>query len=137
MRLGAAKQRRFSFHPGTESFELIHNIMQEQGAAWGMRREVEMRAEYAIHEVIARVSALDPFLGQIDITAEFDEFKLEAALEYVGTAPVLADSPPTAEDLATDAGVAALSGFMIRQYADLVRIRSSGPSTRIELHFEH
>lgn len=136
-RLGVAKQRSFFFHPGKDTFELIHNVMEEQGATWGMRREVEMRAEHAIHEVISSIVSLNPFLRQAEIIVEFDELKLEATIEYTGLAPILADSAPTAEDLATDAGIAALSGFMIRQYADRVRIKSRGLATRIQLHFDH
>lgn len=137
MRLGTSKRKEFSFHPATENIDIIHNIMEEQGAIWGMRREVEVRAENAIHETIARVVELNPSVRQIHVTAEFDELKLDAAVEYVGVAPIIAEAPPSVEELATDAGVAMLSGFMIRQYANTVRVKSRGPSTRIELHFEH
>ena len=44
---------------------------------------------------------------------------------------------PTAEQLETDAGIAALSGFLIRQYADRVTMRSRGMVSRIQLEFEH
>jgi len=102
-----------------------------------MRPEVETRVEMAIHEIVARVTELNPSVRQIEITAEFDELKVETAIEYVGTAPVLADALPTLEELETHDGVAKLSGFMIRQYANQVRVKSRGLTTRIELHFEH
>jgi xanthine permease XanP len=137
MRLGMAKRRSFSFHPATENIDMIHQIMEEQGAAWGMRREVEVRAENAIQETVGRVVELNPSVRQVHITVQFDELKLEAAVEYVGAAPIIAAAAPNFEELATDEGVAMLSGFMIRQYANDVRVRSRGPSTRIELHFEH
>jgi len=137
-RLGVSKERSIVFHPGKETFDTIHNLMEEQGAAWGMRREVEQRAEHAIHEVISSVMSLNPFLRQMDITLEFDELKLSAAVEYAGVGPVLAETAPTPEQLATDEGIAALSGFMIRGYADRVRVKSKGnTSCRIQLQFDH
>jgi len=104
---------------------------------WGMRREVEIRAEQAIHEVLASVTAINPALREIRIAAEFDELNLKVELEYEGLAPSLAGSPPTVEQLATDAGIAELSGFLIRQYADDVVIRTRGELKRILLGFEH
>jgi len=137
-RLGVSKERSIVFHPGKETFDTIHNLMEEQGAAWGMRREVEQRAEHAIHEVISSVMSLNPFLRQMGITPEFDELKLNAAVEYAGVGPVLSETAPTPEQLATDEGIAALSGFMIRGYADRVRVKSKGnTSCRIQLQFDH
>jgi xanthine permease XanP len=137
-RFGISKERTFVFHPGSDSFDAIHDVMEEQGAIWGMRREIEMRAENAIHEVISSIVSLNPFLRRIDVSLEFDELKLGAVLEYDGISPVLAETAPSAEELATDAGIAALSGFMIRQYADRVRVKARGTtSCRIQLQFNH
>jgi NCS2 family nucleobase:cation symporter-2 len=137
-RLGVSKERTFIFHPGSDSADSLHRIMEEQGGIWGMRREVEVRAEHALHEVIATVTRLNPFLRAAEITLEFDELKLTAAVEYDGAGPILADAPPTPEQMATEEGIAALSGFMIQSYADKVRVKSKGNSwTRIQLQFEH
>lgn len=137
LRIGVAKKRSALFHPGVETFEQIHRFMEEQGAAWGMRREVEVRAEHAIHEALTGAATRNPSLREIEITAEFDELNLKVVLEYAGVAPNLAASAPTAEQLATDEGIEALSGFMIRQYADRVAVRSRGDVSRIQLEFEH
>jgi len=95
--------------------------MDEQGSIWGMRREVERRAEHAVHEVISTVMRLNPFIRSMDVILEFDELRFEAVVEHNGAGPVLSDSPPTAEELVTEEGIAALSGFMIYSY------RGSGP----------
>ena len=89
-----------------------------------MRREVERRAEHAVHEVISTVMRLNPFIRSMDVILEFDELRFEAAVEHNGAGPVLSDSPPTAEELATEEGIAALSGFMIYSYADRVRVKT-------------
>jgi NCS2 family nucleobase:cation symporter-2 len=137
-RLGVSKQRSFVFHPGTEALDSIHKIMDEQGGIWGMRREVEVRAEHAIHEVLATVMRLNPFLRSVDVTLEFDELKLNAAVEFNGAGPVLSDTLPAPEELATEEGISAMSGYMIRSYADRVRVKSKGNSwCRIQLSFDH
>jgi hypothetical protein len=59
-----------------------------------MRREVERRAEHAVHEVMSTVIRLNPFLRSVDVILEFDELKLEAAVEYNGVGPVLSENPP-------------------------------------------
>jgi hypothetical protein len=103
-----------------------------------MRREVERRAEHAVHEVMSTVIRLNPFLRSVDVILEFDELKLEAAVEYNGVGPVLSENPPSAEDLATEEGLAALSGFMIYSYADRVRVKTKGNTwCRIQLQFDH
>jgi hypothetical protein len=62
----------------------------------------------------------------------------DAPRNYAGVGPVLAETAPTPEQLATDEGIAALSGFMIRGYADRVRVKSKGnTSCRIQLQFDH
>ena len=137
LRFGVAKERRLFFHPGKDTFDAIHDFMEEQGAVWGMRREVEIRAVHAIHEVIASVVSLNPFLKQLEVMVEFDEFNLNAEVEYSGLTPILSESAPTAEELSTDAGIAALSGYMIRGYADRVRIKQRDHVTRIQLQFVH
>ncbi|HET9405647.1 MAG TPA: solute carrier family 23 protein [Candidatus Sulfotelmatobacter sp.] len=137
-RLGVSKQRTFVFHPGTEALDSIHKIMEEQGGVWGMRREVEVRAEHAIHEVLATVVRLNPFLRSVDVTLEFNELRLNVAVEYNGAGPVLSDTLPSPEQMATEEGISAMSGFMIRSYADRVRVKSKGNSwCRIQLSFDH
>ena len=45
---------------------------------------------------------------------------------------------PTAEALlADDSGVAGLSGFLIRQYADRVKTEHENGRCRISMHFDH
>jgi NCS2 family nucleobase:cation symporter-2 len=45
---------------------------------------------------------------------------------------------PTAEALlADDSGVAGLSGFLIRQYADRVKTEHENGRCRILMHFDH
>ena len=103
-----------------------------------MRREVEVRAEHALHEVLATVMRLNPFLLSVDVTLEFNELRLNAAVEYNGAGLVVSDTLPSPEQMATEEGISAMSGFMIRSYADRVRVKSKENSwCRIQLSFDH
>lgn len=137
-RLGVSKQRKFTYRPGTQSFDVIYNLLEEQGATWGMRREVEQRASRSLHEALVSVLSLNPRLREMEITLEFDELRLAATIDYDGACVALPDHAPTAEELLTDDGIAALSGFMIRQFADRVRVKPRGSTgCRIQLQFDH
>jgi len=112
-------------------------MMEEHGAAWGMRREVVIRAIQAVNETVNSALAFNPGLERVDVSVEFDEFKLGADVEYEGVPIQLAETAPSPESLVTDQGIALLSTFMIRQFADRVRIRAHKGACRIELTFDH
>ena len=135
-RLGIARRVNFEVVPG-EGMEKINSRMEEQGAAWGMRREVVMRAVQAVHETVSSALAFNPGLERVKVSIEFDEFKLAADVEYEGVPIRLAESAPSPESLVTDEGIALLSSFMIRQFADRVRIKTHKGTCRIELTLDH
>src|SRR5262252_1029484 len=135
-RVGIARRVGFEVVPG-DAMEKINSMMEEQGAAWGMRREVVMRAIQAVNETVNSALAFNPGLERVEISIEFDEFKLGADVVYGGVPIRLAESAPSPESLATDQGIALLSTFMIRQFADRVRIKAHKGACRIELTFDH
>ncbi len=136
-RLGVAKRVTFEIVPGHGAFEKINNMMEEQGAAWGMRQEVAMRAEHAINETVNSALAFNPGLARAEISIQFNELKLDADIDYIGVPIQMSESAPTVEELATDAGIASLSTFMIRQYADRVRVKIRKGSCRVEIYLNH
>lgn len=133
-RLGIARRVSFEVVPG-DGMEKI--MMEEQGAAWGMRREVVICAVHAVHETVNSALAFNPGLERVKVSIEFDEFKLAADVEYEGVPIRLAESAPSPESLVTDEGIALLSTFMIRQFADRVRIKTHKGACRIELTLGH
>ena len=135
-RLGIARRVSFEVVPG-DAVEKINSMMEEQGAAWGMRREVVIRAVQAVNETVNSALAINPGLERVEVSIEFDEFKLGADVEYEGVPIQLADSAPPPESLLTDEGIALLSTFMIRQFADRVRIKAHKGACRIELTLDH
>jgi xanthine permease XanP len=135
-RLGIARRVGFEVVPG-DTMEKINSMMEEHGSAWGMRREVVLRAIQAVNETVNSALAFNPGLERVEIIIEFDEFKLGADVVYGGVPIRLAESAPSPESLATDQGIALLSTFMIRQFADRVRIKAHKGACRIELTFDH
>lgn len=135
-RVGIAKRIRFEVVPG-DAMEKINSMMEEHGGTWGMRREVVIRAIQAVNEAVNSALAFNPGLERVEISVEFDEFKLGADVLYRGVPIQLAESAPSPESLATDQGIALLSAFMIRQFADRVRIKDQKGVCRVELTFDH
>lgn len=136
-RIGVAKQVTFKVAPGPEAYEQIRYELEQQGAAWGMRHEVALRAEHAINEVVNSAMVLNPTLREMAIALAFDEFSLNIELEYEGAPLEIAESAPSVEDLATDRGIAMLSTFMIREYTDSVKVKLRRGLSCILLHLDH
>jgi NCS2 family nucleobase:cation symporter-2 len=137
-RIGVAKRRKFELVPGPDNRDTISRILEEQGAAWGMRKEVELRAVDALTEFMnsaqKRLHLTSPTVA---VQVEFDEFKLEVDIDYDGLPVQLPEELPPFESLADEDGVALLSGYMIRRYADHVKVTSQAGHCRVHLHFEH
>ena len=137
-RIGIAKRRRFELVPGPDNRDTISRILEEQGAAWGMRKEVVLRAIDALTEFMTsahiRLQLSSPTVA---VEVEFDEFKLEIDIDYDGLPVHLPEELPPFEALADEDGIALLSGYMIRQYADGVKVTSQNGHRRVHLHFEH
>lgn len=138
-RLGVAKCRTAHFVPDdTGNLDEITKLLQEQGAAWGMRSEVATRAIEAIHEfmiAVAQRGLITPVLLQL----RFDEFNLEADLEYDGESVELPSAPPSTEMLSTspESATASIAAYLVRRFADGLSIRSTSGHCHVHLHFQH
>jgi xanthine permease XanP len=136
-RIGIGKRKAFQLSPGESSMDALRGNLEEQGAAWGMRPEVVTRAEHAIYETTTIVALRSPHSGPMDITMEFDELSLDVEIEYEGSPFELATRPPAIDEIGSEESVIAMAGYLIRQYADRVRVKSSQNLCRVLLHFEH
>ena len=136
-RIGLKKQRSLELEVGKDHLEDITDFMETQGAAWGMRKEVVIRAADATYETVNNVSMLPLTSDTITLRSTWDELRLDLEIEYAGPVVELANSLPTPEEMATPEGVRRLAGYMIHQYADKVRTREKNGISRVQLHFEH
>jgi hypothetical protein len=91
----------------------------------------------AIYEFVTSASSLQLRSPKVQIDTEFDEYRLDVEISYEGLPVELADEPPSLEAIASGQGVAALSGYIVRQYSDRVRVKQDGATCTVYLHFEH
>ena len=136
-RLGLNKESTLELTPGPNNLDEISRFMDEQGAAWGMRREVVTRAIDAVYEFVTNSGSFQLRSPAITIQAQFDEFRLDVEVEYDGPPIQLSNTLPTAEQLADGSGIAILSHFLIRESADLVRVKQRNGHSVLSLHFDH
>jgi xanthine permease XanP len=136
-RIGIRKRRAFQLSVEDCSSDALHQIMEEQGAMWGMRREVVTRAEQAIYETITIVATQNPNSTPIDISMDFDEINLDVEVAYEGPPFDLAARAPSAEEFGSTESVIAMASHLIVQYADRARIKSAQNRTLVQLHFDH
>jgi NCS2 family nucleobase:cation symporter-2 len=138
-RLGVAKHRTAEFVPdGAGNLDEITKLLQEQGAAWGMRTEVVVHATDAIHEfmIAARQRGV---ITPVQLKLCFDEFKLDADLTYEGEPIELPAAPPSMDtlDRSPEAATASIAAYLVSRFADRVHIHSADGHCHVHLHFEH
>ena len=137
MRIGISRSRTVEMFPATDTIESVTRFMEEQGATWGMRREVALNAAEAIYECLVNIGQLG-VTSPVRVTTRFDELSLNVVLRYQGPEVTLALIPPSAEELVSDpTALKRLSGFLIQQAADKVSVASVNENTHIRLHFDH
>ncbi len=136
-RMGIKKERDLELRIGSDHLDEITQFMEDQGSAWGMRQEVVARATDAAYEVINNLSLLPLRSEVITLNTSWDELRLDLDIEYAGPVIELANSMPALEEMGTQAGAVHLAGYLIRQYADRVKIREKNGVCRVGLHFDH
>jgi NCS2 family nucleobase:cation symporter-2 len=136
-RAGIKKHRTLELRIGHDHLDEITQFMDDQGSALGMRQEVISRATDAAYELINNLSLLPLRSEIITLSTSWDELRLDLEIEYAGLTIELANSMPAVEEMGTPQGAAQLAGYLIRQYADRVKIREKDGLCRVLLHFDH
>jgi xanthine permease XanP len=112
--------------------------METNGAAWGARRDVVMRAASALSEWLESVATLHVVRGPAEAAVTFDEFNLDVEVSYEGQPMAFPAARPTTEALLEDvSAVVSLSGFIIGKYADTLQSESVDGRCRVLMHFDH
>lgn len=136
-RIGVARRQKIEITPDPETTDAIFTFMEKQGAAWGMRQEVATKASHAIIELITAIRHLPLRSPTVRIAAEFDEFKLVTEIDYEGPPPHLPETVPSPDEVIAPRGEVPLAGFLIRKYADEVKVTSRDGHSYVHLLFEH
>ena len=137
-RIGIAKRQALELTPGVDSSQTVFDFMEAQGGIWGARRDVILRATAALNEFVESAAALGLVKGKAQVEVSFDEFNLDMDIRYDGELMEFPSRGPTQDALlADDKGVASLSGFLIRHYADRVSSEVVNGRCRVQFHFDH
>jgi xanthine permease XanP len=137
--LGTSKRKSFEIDPAAAlgGDDDVRRLMEAVGASWGMRPEVAMRAANCLHELMIYF-VQSGVRSPVHIEARFDEFDLEFDIDYTGPPIQFPDQPPKPEAIASEPGaMALLCAYVVRGYADEVKVTSQEKQSRIHLHFEH
>jgi xanthine permease XanP len=119
------------------SSQAIFDFMQKNGAAWGARPDVINRSASALTEVVETAFWSGLTKGPLKVEASFDEFNLDLAVSYQGSAMDLEPRHLDLEGDQADPALAHIAGHLIRQLTDRIKCDSQGGQARILLHFEH
>ena len=137
MRIGITHEKKIEFRLGHDDSQTVSRFIEEQGATWGMRREVATRAAEAISECLVSVRNLG-VTSPVLTTARFNELTLNVVLHYQGPAIELPALPPSVQELVSDpSALGRLSGFLIQQTVDRVAVSAADGNSHVRLHFEH
>ena len=112
-------------------------FIENQGALWGARKEVIVRATSAMNEFVEAARTLGLTHGEIRVIASFDEFNLDVEFRCRGPLMELPTKRPSdAEILEDELAVARLAGFLIKNYADRIRSDCDDGKCRVQFHFD-
>ncbi len=138
MRIGVSSRQRLELKPGPEHAEILFRFMEQQGAAWGARREVVHSAMSAMNEFMEAAPELRLEDETVRMEVSFDEFNLDVQIEYRGALMEFPGERPTKAELKSDErATIRLAGYMIRNYCDGIKTSRDGRTSRILLHFIH
>lgn len=113
-------------------------FMEENGEAWGARREVVHRALFTLEELMQVLEGEQLVEGIVKLDVSFEEFSLAAHVSYSGRVPVLSKIRPSDEELLEEEGsLSRLSGFLIHKYARKIKVEEKEGLCHIYFHFDH
>jgi xanthine permease XanP len=137
-RIGIRRTLSTSIDPGDPNVKEITSFIERAAGAWGARRDVTNRLEFAVQQAVEAAIEFANVSGPIKVEISFDEFVIDAVISYVGLPLQFPDVAPSQEELlASDDGALRLSGFLVRRYADKITTSSSNGLNEVRVHFDH
>jgi hypothetical protein len=76
-------------------------------------------------------------VGDVEVSAFFDEYRLDFAIRYRGHVLEIPSSRPQITMDSDPADILRLSGYMLSRLADSVKTNSLNGMAQIDIHFEH
>jgi xanthine permease XanP len=137
-RVGVRRNATMTVEPDSIDPIKIEQFMELQGAAWGARRDVIDRTRFNLIQSIDTLAASGVASGPFELSASFDEFRLDVRISYAGMPLELPAERPSPEEIVeSDAGERRLAGFLLRRFADRVSATQKDGRATILFHFDH
>jgi xanthine permease XanP len=136
-RIGISKHKTLILVPDVDISGNIFSFMEQQGGVWGARREVILKATTAITELAETLIVNRLAEGPVKIKLSFDEFSLDAKLEYAGKPVVFRKERPDEKEILEEDGTIKLAGFIVYKYTDRIKTEKKDGNITVILHFEH
>lgn len=138
LRIGVKTRAQLLLTHCDNASDKMFAFLENQGALWGARKEVIVRATSAMNEFVEAARTLGLTHGEIRVIASFDEFNLDVEFRYRGALMEFPTKRPSdAEILEDELAMARLAGFLIKNYADRIRSDCDDGKCRVQFHFDH
>ncbi len=136
-RIGQRQTTTMAVAPDSPDLPALARFVETCGAAWGARRDVVLRAEHAVQELVESVVEYCAPRGPMQLSTSFDEFKLDLELAYAGDAfPEVKDRPTAEEITERDDGAHRLAAYLLQRYATRVSTGIRNGICMVRLHFD-
>jgi NCS2 family nucleobase:cation symporter-2 len=137
-RIGIRRTVTMAVDPVAPDQKAVSDFIAQNAGAWGARRDVTDRVEFAVQQTIDAVIGFCEARGPIDLGVSFDEFVIDVRVTYDGAVLEFPPLPPSREDiLETEDGHRRLAGFLVRRHADRLETTSRDGRTVLCYHFDH
>jgi xanthine/uracil permease len=138
-RLGTKRSGSMRLEAGAPPAD-VTAFLERQGALWGARREVILRASTAALETVEAIRAVTG--APVTLTAHFDEYALDLEMRYVGpplnmSAEAVDLQKALESDHDLDRTMAVVSSLLINRLSDRTRTLKADGQAGIQLHFHH
>jgi NCS2 family nucleobase:cation symporter-2 len=138
LRIGIRKKTAVVLALTPQTTAKAEEFLNDQGAAWGARRDVVTSAVGVLREALDTLPVLAPHETEVRLEAAFDELSLDLTLNYTGTPPPQEHDRPSPDELLEDSlAVVRLAWFLVWRMADAVHVHQHDGRVVVRIHFEH
>ena len=137
-RIGIRRSVGLSVQPDAVVPADVERFIERAGGAWGARRDVITRVEWAVQQALDALVQHGRIDGPIELLVSYDEFDIDARIAYTGLMLELPERPPTHDELLDgEEGLRRMAGFLVRGQADRVYVTAEHGRSVLHLHFKH
>ena len=137
-RIGIRRTMTVTVAPDAVIPEEIERFIERAGGAWGARRDVITRVEWATGQAVDALIQHGNIVKPYEVSISYDEFDIDVRIAYEGLALELPERPPTHDELLEgEDGLRRMAGFLVRGQADSVRSTSEQGRCVLHLRFKH